>query len=76
MTTRAKVAVLRTQPETVLQDYERLLELAEVRQTLDRTRPPFSKTTSPGTIRCLAPTPLPGNWRARCWPCARPVSLT
>ncbi len=35
MTTRAKVAVLRTQPETVLQDYERLLELAGVRQALD-----------------------------------------
>ena len=35
MTTRSKVAVLRTQPETVLQDHERLLELAEVRQTLD-----------------------------------------
>ena len=31
MTIRAKVAVLRTHPETVLQDYERLLELAEVR---------------------------------------------
>ena len=35
MTTRAKVAVLRTQPETVLQDYERLLELAEVSQALN-----------------------------------------
>jgi uncharacterized protein (DUF362 family) len=35
MTTRAQVAVLRTQPETVLQDYERLLKLAEVRQSLD-----------------------------------------
>ena len=35
MTTRAKVAALRTQPETVLQNYERLLELAEVRQALD-----------------------------------------
>jgi uncharacterized protein (DUF362 family) len=35
MTTRAKVAVLRTQPETVLQDYERSLELAEVHQALD-----------------------------------------
>ncbi len=30
MTTRSKVAVLRTQPETVLPDYEHLLELAEV----------------------------------------------
>jgi uncharacterized protein (DUF362 family) len=35
MTIRAKVAVLRTQPETVLQDYERLLELAEVSQALN-----------------------------------------
>ena len=35
MTTRAKVAVLRTKPETVLQDYERLLELAGARQHLD-----------------------------------------
>jgi uncharacterized protein (DUF362 family) len=35
MTIRAKVAVLRTHPETVLQDYERLLELAEVRQALN-----------------------------------------
>ncbi len=35
MTPRAQVAVLRTRPETVLQDYERLLELAEVRQALD-----------------------------------------
>jgi uncharacterized protein (DUF362 family) len=28
MTTRAKVAILRTQPETVLQDYQRLFDLA------------------------------------------------
>ena len=34
MTTRAKVAVLRTQPETVLADYQRLLELIDVRQVL------------------------------------------
>ncbi len=30
MTTRAKVAVLRTTPETVLEDYDRLFDLAEV----------------------------------------------
>jgi len=30
MTTRAKVAVLRTTPETVLEDYDRLFELADV----------------------------------------------
>jgi len=35
MTTRAKVTVLRTQPETVQQDYERLFELAEVEKALD-----------------------------------------
>jgi uncharacterized protein (DUF362 family) len=34
MTTRAKVAVLRTQPETVLQDYQRLFELAGGAQAL------------------------------------------
>jgi len=34
MTTRAKVAVLRTTPETVLDDYDRLLQLADVEQFL------------------------------------------
>jgi uncharacterized protein (DUF362 family) len=34
-TRRSKVAVLRTTPETVLQDYERLMELAGFRQALD-----------------------------------------
>ena len=36
MTTRSKVAVLRTQPETVLEDYARLCELAGMPETLDR----------------------------------------
>ncbi len=35
MTSRSKVAVLFTRPETVLQDYERLLELAGVMDCLD-----------------------------------------
>ncbi|HEY7270804.1 MAG TPA: DUF362 domain-containing protein, partial [Dehalococcoidia bacterium] len=35
MATRAKVAVLRTKPETVLDDYERLLGTADVKQFLD-----------------------------------------
>ncbi len=35
MSTRAKVAALFTKPETVLQDYERLLHLADVAQHLD-----------------------------------------
>jgi len=43
MTTRAKVAVLRTQPETVLEDYQRLLELAEVRQALAPNAPTILK---------------------------------
>ncbi len=33
--TKAKVAVLYTRPDTVLQDYERLMELADFRQHLD-----------------------------------------
>jgi len=36
MTTRAQVAVLRTRPESVLEDYDRLLGLAEVEQYLPR----------------------------------------
>jgi len=35
MAARARVAVLFTKPETVLQDYERLLDLADARQHLD-----------------------------------------
>jgi uncharacterized protein (DUF362 family) len=69
MMTRAKVAVLRTSPETVLDDHQRLLELAGVKQSLDPTRTtilkdniswhyPFpSANTTPwqleGTIRAL-----------------------
>jgi hypothetical protein len=34
MTTRARVAVLKTQPETVLADYDRLLGLAQVERYL------------------------------------------
>ncbi len=35
MSTRAKVAVLRTKPETAIDDYERLMHLADVKQHLD-----------------------------------------
>lgn len=35
---KSKVVVLKTSPETVTQDYERLLELAEVKRVLDLTR--------------------------------------
>jgi uncharacterized protein (DUF362 family) len=35
MTTRSKVAVLYTQPESVLEDYERLLDLAGMPEALD-----------------------------------------
>lgn len=35
MSAKAKVAVLRTRPETVLADYERLMDLADVKTALD-----------------------------------------
>jgi hypothetical protein len=35
MASRSKVAVLRTQPETVIEDYSRLFELAGGPQALD-----------------------------------------
>ena len=36
MTTRAKVAVLRTSPESVIEDYDRLLGLGEVEKHLPK----------------------------------------
>ena len=38
MSTRAKVAVLKTRPETVLEDYERLMKLADFDKYLDPTK--------------------------------------
>lgn len=35
MSTRAKVAILRTKPESAIEDYERLMHLADVKQHLD-----------------------------------------
>ena len=43
MTHRAKVALLRTRPETVLDDYARLFDLAGVSQHLDPTAPTILK---------------------------------
>jgi uncharacterized protein (DUF362 family) len=40
---KSKVAVLYTKPETVLEDYERLLELAEVKTALDPKAPTILK---------------------------------
>ncbi len=40
---KAKVAVLRTKPETVVQDYERLCELAGIQEALDKTTPTILK---------------------------------
>ena len=35
---RGKVAVLRTRPQTVLEDYERLMELAQFREALPQDK--------------------------------------
>jgi uncharacterized protein (DUF362 family) len=43
MVERAKVAVLRTQPETVLEDYGRLFELADGPEALDHSAPTILK---------------------------------
>src|SRR5262245_50444348 len=37
MPTRSKVAVIKTQPETVVRDHGRLLDLAEVERNLDKS---------------------------------------
>jgi uncharacterized protein (DUF362 family) len=43
MAKRARVAVLRTRPETVLEDYQRLMELAGYREALDPSSPTILK---------------------------------
>jgi uncharacterized protein (DUF362 family) len=43
MSTKAKVALIRTKPETVLQDYERLMELADFRKYLSISAPTILK---------------------------------
>ncbi len=43
MTTRSKVAVLYTRPETVLRDYQRLFELAGVANALSPAAPTILK---------------------------------
>jgi uncharacterized protein (DUF362 family) len=53
MTTKAKVALLRTSPETALQDYQRLYELAGVREALD----PNAKTILKDNISWHFPFP-------------------
>src|SRR4030043_472182 len=41
---KSKVAILRTQPESVVEDYRRLLRLAEADQYLDPQKPTILKT--------------------------------
>ncbi|HVA23487.1 MAG TPA: DUF362 domain-containing protein [Chloroflexota bacterium] len=53
MTIKAKVAVLRTSPDTVLDDYQRLYELAGVREALD----PRSETILKDNISWHFPFP-------------------
>lgn len=43
MSTKAKVAILRTKPETAIPDYERLMELADFRKHLDLSAPTMLK---------------------------------
>ncbi|MGE5620414.1 MAG: DUF362 domain-containing protein [Sphingomonadaceae bacterium] len=43
MAKRARVAVLKTRPESVLEDYQRLLEMAGYREALDPTKPTILK---------------------------------
>ncbi len=43
MATRARVAVLKTRPETALEDYQRLMEMAGYREALDPSQPTILK---------------------------------
>ena len=62
---KAKVAVLRTTPETVVEDYDRLAELAGMGEALKKGETTILKDNIswhypyPGAIQ------HPGNWRVR-----------
>jgi uncharacterized protein (DUF362 family) len=75
MTSRARVALIRTTPATVLRDYERLMELAEFRRDLDpstltllnldqRRHFPFpSANTTPWQLEGIARALLSAGYR-------------
>ena len=72
-TMRSKVAVLKVKPETILDDIERLCELAGMRRGAGARRDHHPQGQHllalpvPG-----APTPRRGSWRAPSWRCAEP----
>ena len=56
---KARVAVLKTKPETVLADVGRTMEMADSAGTSRRAPRPSSRTTSPGTTRSPAANTTP-----------------
>ena len=68
----ARVAVVRTTPETVLEDYARVMDLAGYRDTLSRDRDTLVKLNLSWTKyfpSCSSqPWQVDGVLSARCWP--------
>jgi len=73
---KAKVAVLKCTPETILSDIERLVRAAGMKQALAAGKTTILKETSRGTTHSQAPTPRPGRWRAPSMPCVPPGTPT
>ena len=64
---KAKVAVLKTRPETVLKDYRRLMKMAGVEQYLDKSRATILKTIFPGIFLTQGRIQHPGSLKGASW---------
>ena len=62
---KGKVAILRTRPETVLEDYARLLELAEYDKVLSKAYDTLLKINISWQTWYPACSSAPSNWGCR-----------
>ncbi len=75
--TRARVAVVRTKPETVLDDVASMMRSARLRASAVRAiGARSSRTTSPGICRTSPRTARPGRSRVSCARCVRTATRT
>ena len=60
---RGRVAILRTSPETVLEDYARLMKLAGFREALPQDKETILKINISWQTWYPACSTVPGNWK-------------
>lgn len=67
---QSTVSVLKTSPNTILNDYSKLMHLAEYKKYLPDVKIPLLSLICPGQNTSLPALPSPGSWKVRlkqCW---------